>query len=107
MREDWAEKLRWKLEGHRKTPPPGLWEGICKEMGFEAEPVHQKPAVIKRWWTAAAAVLALVGFFVFYNSHDIEQSQQAQAVSQQPASENKEYEGVGRSSEGVGRSKFL
>ena len=87
MREDWAEKLKRKLEGHRKSPPSGLWEGICKEMGFEAEPVHQKPAVIKRWWAAAAAVLALVGSFVFYNSHDIEQPQLADAVFQQPTSE--------------------
>ena len=87
MREDWAEKLRRKLEGHRKSPPPGLWEGISKEMGFETKPVR-KPAVMKRWhWAAAAAVLALVGFFVFYNSNDIEQPQLAHAVSQQTTSE--------------------
>ena len=87
MKEDWAEKLRQKLEGHQKTPPPGLWEDICKEMGLEAEPVQRKP-VIRRWyWVAAATVLALVGFFVFYNSNDVEQPQLADAVSQQPVSE--------------------
>lgn len=86
MREDWAEKLRRKLEGHRKSPPPGLWEGINKEMGLKAEPVH-KPVAIRRWWWAVAAVvLVLVGFFVFYESRDSGQlSQQANTVSHQPA----------------------
>lgn len=37
MREDWADKLKRKLEGHSKMPPEGLWEGISKEM--EASPV--------------------------------------------------------------------
>ena len=36
---------------------------------------------------AAAAVLALVGFFVFQNINDSEQPQQASAISQQPVSE--------------------
>lgn len=82
MREDWAEKLRRKLEGHRKSPPPGLWEGISKEMGFETKPVR-KPAAIRRWWWAAAVVLALGGFFVFQKGNDSEQlSQQANVVSQ-------------------------
>ena len=85
MKEEWTDKLRRKLDGHKMTPPAGLWEGISKEMGFEAEPVS-KPAVMKRWYWAAA-VLALVGFFVFYKSHDIEHPHLANAVSQQPVSE--------------------
>lgn len=49
------------------TPPAGLWEGISNQMGLEPAPAH-KPAIIRRWyWAAAAVVLALVGFFVFYN----------------------------------------
>ena len=67
MREDWAKKLKQKLERHRKTPPPGLWESINQEMGFESEPVF------RRWHLATAAVfLALVGIFVFQNNNDKE-----------------------------------
>ena len=89
MREDWAEKLRRKLEGHRKSPPPGLWEGISKEMdkSFGLKPLSRLTGTVQRYWVAAAAVLALVGYFVFYNSHDIEQPQLADVVSQQPTSE--------------------
>ena len=54
MKEDWAEKLEQKLEGHRVTPPPGLWEGISKQMGLEAEPVGKANAA-KRWYWAAVA----------------------------------------------------
>lgn len=86
MKDSWEEQLRRKLEGHRKTPPAGLWEGINKEMGLKAEPVR-KPVTIRRWWWAAAAVvLVLMGFFVFHESRDSGQlSQQANAVSRQPA----------------------
>lgn len=86
MKESWEEQLRRKLEGHRKTPPAGLWEGISREMKLKAEPVR-KPVAIRRWWWAAAAViLVLVGFFVFHESRDSGQlSQQANAVSRQPA----------------------
>lgn len=69
MREDWTEKLRRKLEGHRKTPPAGLWDGISKEMELAAEPVS-KPIVTKRWYWAAAVILVLVGFFVIYKMND-------------------------------------
>ena len=87
MKDSWEEQLRRKLERHRKTPPAGLWEGISREMGLKAEPVR-KPVTIRRWWWAAAAVvLVLMGFFVFHESRDSGQlSQQANAVSRQPAS---------------------
>ena len=86
MKDSWEEQLRQKLEGHCKTPPAGLWEGISREMGLKAEPVR-KPITIRRWWWAAAAVvLVLMGFFVFHESRDSGQlSQQANAVSRQPA----------------------
>ena len=66
MKEDWIEQQRQKLEGHRKTPPAGLWEGICEQMGLTPEPVRQSPTM-RRWhWVAAAAVIALVGLFMVY-----------------------------------------
>lgn len=93
MKEDWAEQLRRKLEGHEMAPPDGLWERICERMeaegypmGLKPEPVRQKPAINKWWWAAAAAVLALVGCFVVYEMSDNEQPLQADAeVQQQPS----------------------
>ena len=74
MKEDWLNGIQRKLEGHKMDPPPGLWEGICEQMGIEPEPVPvRKPAAIRRWyWTAAAIVLALVGFFAYYSLGDEE-----------------------------------
>ena len=70
MKEDWTDQLRKKLEGHEVTPPEGLWEDICKELGIEPEP-ESKPAANKRlYWAAAAAILALVGFFAVYHHHE-------------------------------------
>ena len=88
MNENWINDMQRELEGHKMDPPPGLWEGICNQMGIEPEPVSaKKPAATKRWWWAAAAVvLALVGFFVFYNPRS-EQPLQANAVSQKQAPE--------------------
>ena len=66
MKEDWIEQQRQKLEGHRKMPPAGLWEGICEQMGLTSEPVRQLQTM-RRWhWVAAAAVIALVGLFMVY-----------------------------------------
>jgi hypothetical protein len=89
MKEDWTEKLRQKLEGHRKSPPPGLWEGICEQMGLTPEPVQESHTIRRWYWAVAAAVLALVGFFIVYDSNDYESSQpqQANVVSPKPASE--------------------
>lgn len=63
MKENWIDQIRQKLEGHEATPPKGLWEDICHEMGLTPEPAS-KPAVSKRWlWAAAASIVALTGFF--------------------------------------------
>lgn len=68
MKEDWTDQLRQKLEGFEMTPPEGLWEDICKEMGMPVEPASTSH---KRWyWAVAAAILALVGFFAVYLYED-------------------------------------
>ena len=70
MKENWTNQMKSKLDGHKMTPPAGLWEGISNEMGLESAPAP-KPAIIRRWyWAVAAVVLALVGFFAFYNFDD-------------------------------------
>jgi hypothetical protein len=72
MKEDWTKQIKQKLEGHQMTPPAGLWEGISNEMNLEPKPAP-KSAIIRRWyWAAAAAVLAIVGFFAFYQFDDSE-----------------------------------
>lgn len=70
MKEDWTDRLRQRLEGHKAEPPAGLWEGISNQMGLEAKP-DSKANASKRWyWAAAASVLALVGFFVYQSIDD-------------------------------------
>lgn len=86
MKEDWTEQLKRKLEGHKMPPPEGLWEDISKQMGFSAEPIRKPTAIKRLYWVAAAAILALVGFFVFQNGNDSEQPLQAEVSSQQPDS---------------------
>ena len=66
MKENWTTDMKQKLEGHKMTPPAGLWEGISSEMGLQKESAP-KTVAIKRWyWIVAALVLALVGFFALY-----------------------------------------
>ena len=89
MKEDWTEQLRRKLEGHEMPPPDGLWESISKQMDktFGLKPLSRLTGTTQRWWAVAAIVLALVGFFTYYNSNDNEQPLQANAVPQQQVSE--------------------
>ena len=89
MKEDWTEQLRRKLEGHEMPPPDGLWESISKQMDktIGLKPLSRLTGTAQRWWAVAAIVLALVGFFTYYNSNDNEQPLQANAVPQQQVSE--------------------
>lgn len=84
MKENWAEILKQKLEGHRKTPPAGLWEGISKEMGVSPAPSRRGG-----YWAAAAVILLLVGLFVF-NEKGEEQPPQAEMLSLPPTSQKAE-----------------
>ena len=88
MKEDWTKQMKQKLEGHQMTPPAGLWESISSEMGLQTAPVvAPKTAVIRRWyWAAAAAILALVGFFALF---DLDAEQPQMAAHQTPT-ENKQ-----------------
>lgn len=92
MNENWINDMQRKLEGHKMDPPSGLWESICERMGIEPEPVSvKKPAAIKRWyWAAAAVVLALAGFFAFYNQGGDEAVAEAGMVSKEPVELSKE-----------------
>ena len=89
MREDWADKLKQKLEGHSKTPPTGLWEGISKQMEAFSIPI-QPGRRNWRWYGAAAAViLLLVGIFVFQEKEN-QPPLQAENTSLEPATQQTE-----------------
>lgn len=94
MKENWTTDMKQKLEGHKMSPPAGLWEGISNEMGLQSEPAPKNVA-IKRWYFAvAAAVLALVGFFALYQSDQSEplpqvaQTTMASKTPQEPTTPN-------------------
>lgn len=87
MKENWTIDMQRILEGHKMDPPPGLWEGICVQMGIVPEPVpDNRPAATKRWYWAAAGVLALVGLFVLYNQGGDEVIAEAETASQETVS---------------------
>lgn len=68
MKEEWTDKLKTRLEHHEMTPPAGLWEGISKQMNLAEKPVRKSSSALsKRWLAAAAALLALAGFFTLYD----------------------------------------
>ena len=79
MKVSWEEQLRRKLERHEVAPPEGLWEDICKELGVIPAPVLTPSTLStnKRWYfTVAAAILALAGFFAVYqfnNNNEIKE----------------------------------
>ena len=74
MKEHWKEQMKQKLEGHKMSPPAGLWEGISQEMGLESEAATKKSSksFVRWYWAVAAVVLALVGFFALYQFDDNE-----------------------------------
>ena len=115
MKENWTKQMKQKLEGHKMTPPAGLWEAISSEMNLEPAPAH-KPVAIRRWiWAAAAVVLAIVGFFAFYQFDESETkleannnnnvivstpaNQETEKLNDQPATNNMDEAIVEQSSE--------
>ena len=71
MKEEWTDKLKTRLEHHEMTPPEGLWEGISEQMNLAEKSVRKSSFPLsKRWIAAAAALLALAGFFALYDFKD-------------------------------------
>ena len=72
MKENWTNEMKRKLDGHKMTPPAGLWEGISNEMGLEPASAPKSAIIRKLYWAAAVVILALVGFFAFHIFDDVE-----------------------------------
>lgn len=100
MKEEWTDKLKTRLEHHEMTPPAGLWEGISKQMNLAEKPVRKSSSALsKRWLAAAAALLALDGFFTLYDFKDyakdsspknvVEKVEKHQAPAQEQTTEEK------------------
>ncbi len=81
MGKEWNEIIRNKMEGHEKNPPEGLWEGISEQMGLAQPPARTKPMTRRWYYGAAAAILALAGFFVFYDPQTVEESPLAEVAN--------------------------
>ena len=100
MKEEWTDKLKTRLEHHEMTPPAGLWEGISKQMNLAEKPVRKSSSALsKRWLAAAAALLALAGFFTLYDFKNyakdsspknvVEKVEKHQAPAQEQTTEEK------------------
>ena len=90
MKESWEEQLRRKLERHEVAPPEGLWEDICKELGVIPAPVLTPSTLSanKRWYfTVAAAILALAGFFAVYQFNNNNETKELTVKSEMIAPE--------------------
>ena len=103
MKENWKEQMKQKLEGHKMSPPAGLWEGISLEMGLESKAATEKStkSFVRWYWAVAAVVVALVGFFALYqfdnNEPKIIADNESKTVSSNPF--EKKSEEAGRSDE--------
>ena len=81
MKEDWTKQMKQKLDGHKMTPPPRLWEDISQQMGLEPKSAPKVAFMRRYYWAAAAVILMIAGFFAFHQ-FDNDQSQLQQTITQ-------------------------
>ncbi len=90
MKEEWAERLGKRLEGHTMEPPEGLWESIAGEIDRGRAPRRRIAMAIAAAMTAAAVV---VGGLMMPNREvatapvDVITADNSVACSEQPADE--------------------
>ena len=82
MKEDWTKQMKQKLDGHQMTPPAGLWEDISQQMGLDSKPAPKVTFIRRYYWAAAAVVLAIVGFFAFYQFNGDQDQPQLTALNE-------------------------